>query len=399
MRSGPLQNIRVIDLATFLAGPFCATIFAEFGADVIKVEQPDTGDPCRQLGTMTDAGDTMIWLSEARNKRSVTLDLRTPEGVAICKRLVAHADVVVENFRPGVLEKWGLGYEDLKAVNPRIVMVRISGYGQTGPYRHRPGFARIAHAFSGLVYLAGEPGRPPVMPGSTSLADYMSGVWAALGAMIALHARETTGQGQYVDLALYESIFRFLDELVPAYDKLGFVRERMGADTVNVVPHSHYPTADGKWVAIACSSDKMFDRLAAAMDRPELATDPQYDRMSKRLDRREEVNRLVSDWTESLPAEEVLLRCERASVPCSLLYSIRDIFEDRHYAERQNIHRVRGGRVEDFPLPNIVPRLSETPGEIRSLGPALGEHTDEVYRELLGMSPDELAALRERKII
>lgn len=399
MSHGPLQDIRVLDLANYLAGPFCATVFAEFGADVIKVERPGTGDPCRQFGTPTETGDSMVFLSEARNKKSVTLDLRKPEGVAICKRLVEKADVVVENFRPGVLEGWGLGYEDLKAVNPKIVMVRISGFGQTGPYAQRPGFARIAHAFSGLVFLAGEHGRVPVIPGSTSLADYMSGVWGALGAMFALHARARTGVGQYVDIGLYESVFRFLDEMVPAYDKLGYVRERMGADTVNVVPHSHYETKDGKWVAIACSADKMFDRLAEAMGQPELATDERYSRMAKRLERRDEVNGLVSAWTRSLNADDVLARCDEASVPCSLLYSVADIAQDPHYAARENIRRVVGDRLPDFPVPNVVPRLSETPGEVTSLGPALGAHTDEVYSNLLGMSAREIADLRGREII
>lgn len=399
MPQGPLHGMRVLDIGNFLAAPFCATVLAEFGAEVIKAEQPGVGDPLRRFGTMTEAGDTMVWLSEARNKKSITLDLRTPRGREICLELAARCDVVVENFRPGVLEGWGLGYERFKAVKPDIVMVRISGYGQTGPYRNRPGFARVAHAFSGLVHLAGEPGRPPVMPGSTSLADYMAGVWGALGALMALRERDVSGRGQYVDVALYEAIFRFLDEIAPAYDMKGFVRERLGADTINIVPHSHYGTRDGKWVAIACSNDKMFYRLTEAMRQPELAGDPRYQLMADRLARREEVNAIVSAWSNSLSADDVLRACEEAEVPCSLIYDIKDIFEDPQYAARENILRIAGGRMPAFVLPNVVPKLSETPGQVSWVGPALGAHNDEIYRELLGMSPQVIEQLRADKVI
>lgn len=399
MPQGPLHGMRVLDIGNFLAGPFCATVLAEFGAEVIKAEQPGVGDPLRRFGTMTELGDTMVWLSEGRNKKSITLDLRTPRGQEICLELASRCDVVVENFRPGVLEGWDLGYERFKAVKPGLVMVRISGYGQTGPYRHRPGFARVAHAFSGLVHLAGEPGRPPVMPGSTSLADYMAGVWGALGALMALRERDVSGRGQYVDVGLYEAIFRFLDEIAPAYDMKGFVRERLGADTINIVPHSHYGTRDGKWVAIACSNDKMFYRLTEAMRQPELAADPRYRLMADRLARREEVNAIVSTWSSSLSAEDVLRACEDAEVPCSLIYSIKDIFEDPQYAARENILRMAAGRMPGFVLPNVVPKLSETPGEVAWVGPALGAHNEEIYRELLGMSPQVIDELRADKVI
>jgi crotonobetainyl-CoA:carnitine CoA-transferase CaiB-like acyl-CoA transferase len=278
-----LAGIRVLDIATFIAAPFCGTVLADFGAEVIKIELPDEGDPLRRFGTPSDCGDTYVWLSEARNKKSVTLDLRSKEGAELFRELVRHADVVLENFRPGTLEKWGLGFDALSAVNPKIIMLRVSGYGQDGPYRNKPGFARIAHGFSGLAHLAGEAGRPPVMPGSTSLADYISGLWGAIGVLMALRHAEATGQGQIIDIGLYESVFRLLDEIAPVYAKTGFIRERMGGDTVNVVPHSHYETADGRWVALACSSDKMFDRLAQAMGRPDLAHDDLYATMAARL--------------------------------------------------------------------------------------------------------------------
>ena len=251
MRTGPLSDIRVLDIATFIAAPFCGTLLGDFGAELIKIEQPGVGDSLRRFGTQTDCGDTLVWLSEARNRESVTLDLRTPEGADLFRRLVAVSHVVLENFRPGTLEKWGLGYEELARINPKLVMLRVSGYGQTGPLRDKPGFARIAHAFSGLAHLSGEPGRVPVVPGSTSLADYMTGAFGAVGVLIALRHAERTGRGQMVDIGLYESIFRVLDELAPAYAKFGFERERMGPDTVNVAPHSHYQARDGGWVALA----------------------------------------------------------------------------------------------------------------------------------------------------
>jgi crotonobetainyl-CoA:carnitine CoA-transferase CaiB-like acyl-CoA transferase len=256
-----LNGIRVLDLGTFIAGPHCATILGEFGAEVIKVEPPKIGDSLRRLGTNTDCGDTLVWLSEARNKKCVTLNLATERGREVLRQLAAKCDIIVENFRPGTIEKWGLSYDDLKKLNPGAILVRISAYGQDGPMRTQPGFARIAHAFSGLTYLAGLPGGVPVVPGSTSLADYMSGMYGAIGALVALQARQATGEGQCIDLALYESVFRALDEIAPAFQKFGYVRERMGADTVNVCPHSHYETSDGKWIAIACTSDAMFARL------------------------------------------------------------------------------------------------------------------------------------------
>ncbi|MBN9276024.1 MAG: CoA transferase, partial [Hyphomicrobium sp.] len=257
-------------MATMVAAPYCASILGEFGAEVIKLEIPGIGDPWRRFGTMTATGSTLNWLNEARNKKSITLDLRKPEGNALVKRLIEKCDVVIENFRPGTFEKWGLGPAVLKKLKPELIFVRVSAYGQDGPYRDRPGYARVAHGFGGLTYLAGEPGRPPVVPGSTSLADYITGTYAAIGALMALIARNRYGIGQAVDVGLYEGIFRMLDETASVYAKTGEVRERMGADTVNAVPHSHYETKDGRWVALACSSDKMFERLATVMGQPEL---------------------------------------------------------------------------------------------------------------------------------
>lgn len=394
----PLDGIRVLDLGTYIAGPFCATVLGEFGADVIKVERPGTGDLLRRFGTETECGDTLVWLSEGRNKRSLTLDLGDERGRDVLRDLIRTADVVIENFRPGVLERWGLGYDAMKQLNPRTILVRISAYGQTGPMSDQPGFARIAHAFSGLAYLAGEPDGPPVTPGSTSLADYMSGLYGVIGVMLALRAREETGVGQSVDLALYETIFRVLDELAPAYQQHGFVRERMGADTVNVVPHSHYECADGRWLAIACTNDEMFSRLAVAMGQPELAGEDQYGPKEKRLAARARVNALVAAWVASLPRDEVLATCRRADVPAGPVYSIAEIFDDPQYQHRETIVTA-DSRIGPLAVPGTLPALSDTPGAIRWLGPALGADTDDVLSRLLHRTADEIAKLRADGVV
>lgn len=397
--SGPLAGVRILDIATFVAAPFCGTLLAEFGAEVIKVEQPGEGDSLRRFGSRCECGDSLVWLSEARNKKSVTLDLRKPQGAQLFRDLVSESDVVLENFRPGTLEKWGLGYENLAESNPKLVMLRVSAYGQTGPLKDLPGFARIAHAFSGLAYLSGEPGRVPVVPGSTSLADYLSGLFGAVGVLVALRHAERTGQGQVVDIGLYESVFRVLDELAPAYEKFGHRRERMGPDTVNIVPHSHYQTLDGSWVALACSNDRMWERLTRAMGRPELAADPRYAQMKARADHRQEVNTLVATWVASLEVDAVLTACEQHEAPCSKLLSIADIFSNPQYAARGNLVPIDDARAGHLVLPAPVPRLSRTPPELRSVGPALGNANDEIYGTLLGLSAALRASLRRSGVI
>ena len=395
----PLPGKRVLDCGTFIAGPACATLLGEFGAEVIKVELPGSGCPLRQFGTMTETGMSLPWLSESRNKKSLTLDLRKPEGAAILKDLVRQSHVLVENFQPGTLESWGLGWNALSAANPALVMVRISAYGQTGPYRDRPGFGRIGNAFGGLSYLAGYPDRPPVTPGSATLPDYLSGLYGAIGALLALRTAEQSGAGQVVDIGLYESIFRILDELAPAYAYGDTVRERMGPGTVNAVPHSHYPTADGKWVAIACTSDKIFQRLAGLMGRMELAGDGPWGTTAQRQAARAAVDACVAEWTGAQPAADLLRRCEEAQVPCGPLYSIADIFADPHYAARENIFRLPVAGLGAIMVPNVVPKLSATPGSVETAGPALGAHTDEILSELLGFDARRLDVLRRRGTI
>ena len=395
----PMDGVRVLDLATFLAAPFAATILGEFGAEVIKVEQPGGGDPMRQFGTATDLPDSSLaWLSEARNKHSITLNLKAPEGADLFKRLVRDADVVCENFRPGTLAKWGLGYEELRAINPKLVLLQVSGYGQDGPYRDRPGFARIAHAVGGLTYLAGMPGEAPVTPGSTSLADYISGLFGAIGVLMALREAERTGQGQVVDVALYESIFRVLDELAPAYAKHGTIREREGLGTRNVCPHGHFPTKDGGWVAIACTSDKIWARMAEnVLGRPDLVAS--HPTTADRVRDRALIDGVVSDFTTAHPMAEIVEICAEGEVPCAAINSIADIFADPQFEARGILHRLQHAVLGEVVVPDVLPRLSASPGAIGALGPRLGDWNDEIYGERLGLSPAQRADLRKRGVI
>jgi succinyl-CoA:(S)-malate CoA-transferase subunit B len=397
----PLAGIRVIDVATVIAGPYCASILGEFGAEVIKVEHPLGGDALRRFGTPTDRGDTLTWLSEARNKKSVTIDLHAPEGVEIFKKLIAKSDILCENFRPGTLEKWGIGWEVLREVNPGLIMLRVTGYGQTGPYKNRPGFARIAHAVGGLAYLSGMPKGAPVTPGSTTLGDYMTGLYGCLGVLLALRHREKTGIGQYIDAALYESVFRCTDELAAAHAMFGTIRERHGPMHNDFAcPYGHFPTRDGKWVAIACATDKLFERLAQAMERPELASHSIYGDQQTRLDCRHDVNEIVRDWCGSLTREQVLERCFATGAPAGPLNTIADIFGDRQFHARANLVPVEDEDVgETIIVPAVIPRLSKTPGRIKHLGPRLGADTASVLEDLLGKAEQEIAELKDKRVI
>ena len=394
-----LDGLTVLDCATFVAAPFCCTLLGEFGATVIKVEQPGLGDDLRRLGRRAASGQPDWWLVESRNKKSITCNLRAAEGQALLKRLAASADVLAENFRPGTMERWGLGWEDLRAVNPGLVMVRISAFGQTGPARERPGFGRIAAAVSGASYLSGYPDRPPVSPGTPTIPDYLAGAFGALGALIALRHRESTGEGQVVDIGLYEPMLRMLDELIPVYGATGYVRERIGSATEYVVPHNHYPTRDRGWIAIACTNDRMFERLAVkAMGQPPLVSE--FPTMAARLARRDEVDAAVARWVAALDATEALARLDAAEVPCSRVASVRDIFDDAQVRARGNILErpsPLGGLLQ---MVGVVPRLSVTPGEVRHAGPLeIGADNEEIYCGRLGLSRDELAALRAKNVV
>lgn len=396
----PLSGIRVLDIATFIAAPFAAAIMGEFGADVIKVETPEGGDTFRKFGTPTERDDSsLVWLSEARNKRSITLNLKTPEGIEILKNLVRQSDVVCENFRPGTLEKWGLGWDVLSAINPGLVLLRISGYGQTGPYRDRPGFARIAHAFGGLTALAGHEGETPVTPGSTSLGDYMSGLYGAVGVLTALRERDKSGLGQIVDIGLYEPVFRVLDEVAPAYARGGVIRKPEGSGTRNACPHGHFPTSEGGWVAIACTTDKMFARLANAMGKPDLASPEQFGDLQPRLSNRDTVDKLVAAWTGARSKNEIMAACLRHEVPCAPVNTVADLFEDPQIASRDNLLTLTHPELGDITVPGVVPKLSRTAGQVKSLGPTLGSDNEDVLKTLCGLSDTELNDLRARGII
>jgi len=395
----PLDGIRVLDIATFVAAPFAAACMAEFGAEVIKIEKPGAGDSLRALGTESAVGDTLWWLSDARNKRCITLDLRHPEGAALFRRMVTKADVVMENFRPATLARWGLGFDTLSAINPGLVMLSVSAYGQQGPKRDLPGFARIAQAYAGLSYLTGQPDTPPLIAGSTTLADYLSGLYGAYGVMVALRERDRSGRGQVVDVALHDGIFRFLDEIAPAYERTGTVRERTGTETFTAVPHSHYPTADRGWVAIACTNDKMFARLCAVMGQPELAAADRFGGKHQRLAARDQLNGIVAAWTGSLARDEVIRRCCDGEVPCGPINSIADIFADEQFRVRDTLTRVADDRAGEMTVPGVMPRLSVTPGRIRHLGRALGADNEEVYGRWLDLDAAALAGLVERQVI
>jgi len=396
----PMAGVRIIDLGTFLAGPHAASIFGEFGAEVLKIEHPGAGEPMRQFGSPTQQpGQTLAFLTEARNRKSVTLDLRQAEGRALFLRLVEKSDVLIENFRPGTLEDWGLSWEVLTEANPGLVFLRVSGYGQTGPYRKRSGFAHVAHAYSGLSYLAGFPGETPVVPGTAPLGDYISSLYGAIGILLALRHRDKTGRGQIIDVGIFESLFRTLDELAAAYGLFGTVREREGAGSFVAVPHGHFRCRDDKWVAIACTTDRMFERLAQAMGRPELADEDMYGIQKNRLAARPAVNAIIETWVGSLDRVDIMQRCLDAQVPAGNVNSIEDIFQDEHFKARKTLTSVDVPGIGEVVVPGVLPHLSKTPGRISGLGPPLGNATVEVLRDLLGLLDEDIETLRDNKVI
>jgi crotonobetainyl-CoA:carnitine CoA-transferase CaiB-like acyl-CoA transferase len=391
---GPLARLRILDLGTFVAAPFCATILAEFGADVLKVEMPRVGDSLRTLGP-EKKGEPLFWLQESRNKRAITINLGDVRGQTVVRELVAAGyDIILENFRPGTLERWNLSYDSLKESAPGVILARISGYGQTGPARNLPAFGRVAQAFGGLTYLCGFPDRPPANPGSATIADYVAGLFAAFGVLVASKHREATGEGQVIDVALYESIFRIMDSLAITYSATGVVREREGTGTPTAAPHNHYPTADGHWVAIACTSDRVFARLAVIMRQPDLIEDPRFRDPRLRATNRDELDRIVAHWTGSQAIASIIQNLAEAEVPCSRINSIADIFADPQYLAREALLVFNHPSLGRLQMPAVVPRLSQTPGHVSWLGPGLGEHTDTVLREVLGYTSDQLALLR-----
>jgi formyl-CoA transferase len=397
--AGPLHGIKVLELGTLIAGPFAARFLGEFGADVVKVEDPKGGDPLRKWRMLyPEAGGTSLWWAvQARNKKSVTINLKEEEGKEIVRRLASAADIVVENFRPGMLEKLGLGYDVLAAQNPGLVMVRLSGYGQTGPYRDRPGFGSIAEAMGGLRHITGYPDLPPPRIG-ISIGDSIAALHGVIGALMALHHRQANGgKGQVVDVALYEAVFNMMESIVPEYGVYGAVRERTGASLPGIVPSNTYPCRDGS-IVIGGNSDPIFKRLMTAIGRADLADDPALAHNDGRVPRTQEIDDAIAAWLAERTIDEALEVLNAADVPVGRIYSVADMFHDPQYAAREMIRHFKWQDGLDVSLPNVTPKLSETPGGTRWLGPTLGEHTDQVLREL-GYDDDAIVGLRERNVI
>lgn len=399
MGKKPLEGIRILELGNFVAAPFAGKLFSEFGAEVIKVEEPTKGDPLRNWRVMHKE-NSVWWYVQSRNKKSITVNMREPEGQEIIKSLVKKVDVVLENFKPGTLESWGLGYEELKKINSAIIMTRISGYGQTGPYKEKAGFGSVAEAIGGLRYLTGYPDLPPVRVG-IAIGDLIAGLYAVIGTLLALRARspEIEGKGQLVDVALYESVFSLLEGILPEYDLKGIVRERTGSTLPGIAPSNTYECADGKHIVIGGNGDKIFQRLMSAIGREELAKDPRFSTNQGRADHAEYIDSVIEDWTKTLTLKEAQELLDKASVPVGPIYGIEDIIEDEHYKARDMLQEVELPDGVKVLVPGIVPKLSETPGAIEWSGPALGEHNKEIYTEFMNFSFEQFRELKEKGVI
>lgn len=395
---GALSGLRVIEMGQLIAGPFCGQLMADFGAEVIKIEPPGKGDAMREWGHEKPQGISLWWSVIARGKKSVEIDARQPDGQALIRDLLAGADVLIENFRPGTMEKWGLGYDALAAVNPRLVMIRVSGYGQTGPYAHKAGYGSIGEAMGGLRHVVGDPSTPPSRMG-VSIGDTLAATFACLGGMMALHARTRTGRGQVVDSAIYEAVLAVTESLVTEYASTGYIRERTGAILPKVAPSNVYPTRDGAYVVIGANQDTVFRRLAAAMDRPDLADDPRYATHDARGEHQAELDALIADWTRGQDRVALGRLLDEAGVPRGDIYRGPEMLEDAHFKARDAIARVMHPTLGELRMQGVAPRLSDTPGRIRGAGPALGEHNDAVLRGVLGLGADRLAALQAARVV
>jgi formyl-CoA transferase len=396
--SDALKVVRVLDVSTVIAGPFAAAMLGDFGADVIKVEMPGVGDSGRNMGPHYQ-GQSLRWATFARNKRSITLDLRKEEGKNIFLQLVAKSDIIIENFRTGTFDKWGLDYETLKKANPKIIVIRVTGYGQTGPYAHLAGFGTPATAFSGLTYMTGYPDRAPVNP-PISLCDYVAGLYAAYAAMVCLYYRDLKqGVGQEVDVSLYEGLFRMLEGAIANYAVAGKVTERRPSISGSASPSGTFQSKDGKWVVLVCSTDRTFEYFAKGIGRSDLLEDSRFNTNSARVKNNALVEEIVIDWMSKHDYKELKSIMDEAGVPVSLVYSMEDIFADPHYAAREDIIEVAHPNFGTIKIPGIVPKLSATPGKIKWIGPDMGAHNEDIYQDLLGISPADIDALKEKGVI
>ena len=394
----PLDDLRVVELGVLIAGPFCGQLLGDFGAEVIKVEDPGVGDPMRQWGQEKPYGTSLWWPVVARNKKSVTADLRTLEGQDIVRRLIATADVLIENFRPGTLEKWGLSPESLWEINPRLVITRVTGFGQTGPYSQRAGYGSIGEAMGGIRYVTGEPDRPPSRAG-VSLGDSLAAMFATLGTLVSLHQRDRSGRGQIVDSAIYEAVLGMMESLIPEWQIAGYQRQRTGPTLPNVSPSNAYPTLDGEMILIAANQDTVFRRLAAVMGRPDLATDARYATHSARGLSMNELDGIIAEWSSAVAADDLLATLNEGGVPAGRIFRAKDMFADPQFAAREAIVRLTHPDLGEFAMHNVFPRLSETPGRVQHVGPKLGEHNAEIYQGLLGINDDELSSLTAAGVI
>jgi len=396
--AGPLEGVRVIDVSAVIAGPFAAAMLGDFGAEVIKVEIPGRGDSGRGMGPLFE-GKSLRWATLARNKKTISLDLRKEKGKDVFLKLVEQSDIIIENFRTGTFDKWGLDYNTLKKHNPGIIVVRVTGYGQTGPYAQHSGFGTPCTAFSGLTGVTGFPDKPPVSP-SISLADYVAGLYAAYAAMLCIYHRDAKkGGGQEVDVSLYEGLFRMLEGDVGLYDKAGEIRERAATIAGAASPSGTYRTRDGKWVVLVCSSEKTFEYCAKCMGRADMLEDPRFNVNAARLQNSDAVDKAVSDWMGQLDWAEAKKQLDAYGVPASLVYTMEDIFTDEHYAARNNLVEVQHPEFGTLKVPGIAPILSKTPGEIKWPGPPIGAYNDEIYTSLLGMDEKEIADLKTEGVI
>ena len=397
----PLEGLRVLELGSLIAGPFATRVMAEFGAEVIKIERPDAGDPLRSWRYVDSRTETSLWWSlQSRNKKLITLNLKHEEGLDLAKKLAAASDIMVENFRPDGLEKLGLGWDILHELNPRLIMVRVSGYGQTGPYKDRPGFANIGEAMGGIRYVTGEQDRPPVRTG-ISLGDSLASLYAVIGALMAVHSRDVrgTGEGQVVDVALYEAVFSFMESMVPEYDVAEIVRERTGAALPGVAPSNSYLTSDSNYIAIGANSDAIFQRMMEVIGRPELGEDPRYETNADRAKHADKLDTLIEAWTRQNTVEEIQQALEEAEVPAGPIYSVTDILEDEQYEARDMILEGDIEGIGSVRMPGLVPKFSATPGGVEWYGGSPGEHNEDVYGGVLGISAEELERLSGEGII